>query len=68
MTISLTEIFLAGVGTMIMLTYCIIAADYETNHQVPFRQKMFLDYGVPAILWIVFLLVTDQLMKHGWLQ
>lgn len=53
---------------MIMLTYCIIAADYETNHQVPFRQKMFLDYGVPAILWIVFLLVTDQLMKHGWLQ
>lgn len=52
-----------------MLMYCFIAADYEMEHHpISFRRKMFIDYGIPAILWIAFLIITDQLMKYGWLR
>lgn len=68
MTISLGELIWAGVGIFVILTYCWLAADYEMDHYpISFRRKMFIDYGIPAVLWIGFLLITDQLMKSGWL-
>lgn len=69
MTISLGELIWAGVGIFMMLMHCFIAADYEMEHHpISFRRKMFIDYGIPAILWIAFLIITDQLMKYGWLR